>query len=192
MNETDFAGRLSSLMFLGVFRWTRLQSYQRCVVVVLVISYLFVRLFCRHASIDDKLKAWLYLLFSFSYKWKEIKIETLRFVKRIIWALDYSSSGIEYNLELSNWYESHVNRKWQVPLDSYILPFLSYSCLPKMRQINILRPQRHPFSLDKRSAQKQKIRSLFLYRIDNREKKFDDTKNGLTVRWRKIIITFLL
>lgn len=26
MNETDFAGRLSSLMFLGVFRWTRLPT----------------------------------------------------------------------------------------------------------------------------------------------------------------------
>lgn len=45
-----------------------------------------------------------------------------------------------------------------------------------MRQINILRPQRHPFSLDKRSAQKQKIRSLFLYRIDNREKNLTTRK----------------
>lgn len=101
MNETDFAGRLSSLMFLGVFRWTRLQSYQRCVVVVLVISYLFVRLFCRHAGIDDKLKAWLYLLFSFSYKWKEIKIETLRFVKRIIW--------ITVRLELSTTWSCRID-----------------------------------------------------------------------------------
>lgn len=49
-----------------------------------------------------------------------------------------------------------------------------------MRQINILRPQRHPFSLDMRSAQKQKIRSLFLYLIDNRKKNF--TTNGLIVR----------
>lgn len=53
-------------------------------------------------------------------------------------------------------------------------------------------PAAPPFSLDSSSAQKQKIRSLFLYRIDNRKKKIDTTNTVSSIlRWKKIVVNLL-